>query len=114
MKKILITSIIVLHTAIMNAQQHNQILKAKIDSLLQIDQLVQQNMIDAYQKNALRSIIDNLEKVKSETFFRHIVILKGMVSTYGLPTYTLVGEKSSNNFIAMVNHSFADPKFQRE
>jgi hypothetical protein len=95
------------------AQHPNTILKKQIDSLLNVDQLVQQNMIVAYQKNATKLEMDNLEKVKIETFNRHIPLLKNIVSTYGLPTYSLVGEKSSDNFLVMVNHSFTDSDFQR-
>ncbi len=94
--------------------QRDTILKNKIDSLLTIDQQVQNDMILAYQNNEGQKIRDSLEAVKTETFKRNISVLKEIISQKGLPTYQLVGKESSNNFLTLVNHSFSDIPFQEK
>ncbi|MFD0941037.1 DUF6624 domain-containing protein [Pedobacter boryungensis] len=112
MKKIIILGFIVLQGVTALAQDKVKALQKKIDSLLTIDQLVQQEMIKSNKNGASTVQMDSLEHVKMETFNRHIPILKQIIAKYGLPTYSLVGVKSSDNFIVMVNHSVTDTKFQ--
>ena len=89
-------------------------LQKKIDSLLQVDQQVQTDMITAYQHNAGLQEKDSLEKVKEQTFNRHIPVLKDIIRQKGLPTYQLAGKESSDNFLTLVNHSFSDIPFQQK
>ena len=94
--------------------QRDSSLQKKIDSLLAVDQQVQTDMIAAYQHNAGQQEKDSLEKVKEQTFDRHIPVLKDIIRQKGLPTYQLVGKENSDNFLTLVNHSFSDIPFQQK
>lgn len=114
MKKIIILGFIVLQTLNGLAQHKIQLLQKTIDSLFAVDQLVQQNMITASQNDASANQMDSLERFKIETYNRHTVYLKKLIAKHGLPTYALVGSRSSDNFMVMVNHSITDTKFQEQ
>lgn len=87
-------------------------LKALIDSLYQVDQQVQQDMVTAIQKGLLFDSLKVLETVEKQTFARHIPLLKDIYKRYGYPTAKLVGQESSYHFFTLVQHSDADVNFQ--
>lgn len=114
MKKTVITTLILLSATHLSMAQTNPKLSAKIDSLYAIDQNMQQAIISASQNNATQPELQRLEKLKDEIFQKNIPLLKEILKKNGLPTYKLVGKKSSDNFMVMANHSFADIAFQKE
>lgn len=95
----------------LNAQENIQYpnLKKQIDSLKIIDQEVQQNLIKSNIENR-----KELEKIKNETFIRHINILKTIINTFGFPGFDKVGKTSSFNFWLCVQHCDKDLEFQEK
>ena len=87
-------------------------LKDFIDSLYQVDQQVQQDMVTAFQKGASFDSIKIFETVEKQIFARHIPILKGIFKEYGYPTQKIVGQESSSHFFTLIQHSDADVEFQ--
>ena len=87
-------------------------LKLLIDSLYQVDQQVQQDFIDAFQRGATMDSIKFYEDLKTKTFIRHIPIIKKIVKENGYPTVDKVGKESSSNFFPLIQHSDNDIKFQ--
>lgn len=96
------------------SSQTDTLLQRQLDSLLQIDQQVQMDMINASVANASKQTRDSLENVKSATFKRHIHLLKNIINEKGLPTYSSVGKTHSDNFFILANHSFDDTPFQEK
>lgn len=89
-------------------------LKSKIDSLFAIDQQVQEDIIQGFLSGISIDSFKVLEKIKNETFARHIPILKSIYKTYGYPTIDLVGAESSSHFFTLIQHADADLEFQSE
>lgn len=89
-------------------------LKALIDSLYQVDQQVQQDMITSIQKGVPFDSVKVLETVEKQTFARHIPLLKGIYKQYGYPTPKMVGQESSYHFFTLIQHSDADVNFQSQ
>ncbi len=92
----------------------NPKLKLLIDSLLTVDQVVQDNIVEASQRNAPSDSMKMLFEIKQKIFARHIPILKAIFKTNGYPTFEKVGKESSNNFFILVQHSDVDVKFQEK
>lgn len=113
MKTILLVAVVFLFTAESLGQQ-DSMLKQKIDSLYAVDQQVQTDIISAYQNNAEKKVIESLYTIKEEAFKRHIPVLKELINKKGLPGYRQVGQESSDNFMAMVNHGYYDVPFQQK
>ena len=90
----------------------NPKLKSLIDSLYQIDQKVQQDFIDAFQRGASMDSIKIYEDLKKKAFIRHIPIIKKIVNEHGYPTVDKVGKESSINFFPLIQHSDNDIDFQ--
>ena len=84
-------------------------LKKQIDSLMIVDQRVQQDFINGDQAQRL-----DLERIEKETFIRHTVLLKIILEKYGFPNFDKVGKEASNNYWLCVQHSDHDLKFQEE
>lgn len=84
----------------------NPALSKLIDELAAEDQKPYQKL----QKGEITTA--QAEKEFNETTRRNYVQLKKIVEEYGFPTFRMVGEKSSNNFWMMVQHSDFDVEFQ--
>lgn len=89
-------------------------LKALIDSLYQVDQKVQQDMITAIQKGVPFDSVKLLETVQKQTFARHILLLKDIYKQYGYPTPKMVGQESAYHFFTLIQHSDSDVNFQSQ
>ena len=87
-------------------------LKLFIDSLYQVDQQVQQDFLDAFQRGATMDSIKFYEDLKTKTFIRHTPIIKKIIKEYGYPTVDKVGTESSSNFFPLIQHSDNDINFQ--
>ena len=85
-----------------------------IDSLYKIDQQVQQDAKNAYQRSGSMDTFQVYEKIELQTFARHSQFIKPLLKKYGYPTYEKVGKESSGNFFSLVQHSEADVKFQEK
>lgn len=83
-----------------------------IDSLYQVDQQVQTDMISAFQNGASFDSIKVLEAIEHATFKRHIPALKEIYKKWGYPTRQMVGGEASSHFFTMIQHSDADVDFQ--
>ena len=113
-KILYLLTLLILSSAVCFAQTpQNPELATEINRLYELDQSVQTDMISAYQNGATKEKFDELDKIKNETFKKHIPLLKEIIRKYGFPTFNLVGKESSNNFFAMVQHSDFDLKFQK-
>jgi len=95
-------------------QQKKDTLSVLIDSLYQVDQKVQNDVIEAFQNgitgDSIKILFSNIPLV----YQRHIPILKNIVKENGYPTVKLVGQESSHHFFIMVQHSDADVEFQNK
>lgn len=89
-------------------------LKILIDSLYKIDQQIQADFIQAYQRQVSMDSFKFYETKEFETFKRHIPIVKKIVAENGYPTFSKVGKESSENFFILIQHSDADVKFQEK
>jgi len=95
-------------------QQKNDELSALIDSLYIVDQKVQNEVVDAFQKGITGDSIKTLFANIPLVYKRHIPILKTIIKKNGYPTIKSVGKESSHNFFIMVQHSDSDVEFQSE
>ena len=95
-------------------KQAKQGLKVYIDSLFTVDQQVQQDMINAFQRSAPFDSIKVLEDIQKQTFARHIQLLKDVVKTHGYPASEKVGAETSSHFFTLIQHADADVNFQAE
>lgn len=93
---------------------NNPKLKILIDSLLTVDQTVQNNIVEASQRSAPVDSMKILFGIKEKTFVRHIPIIKAIFKNNAYPTFEKVGKESSNNFFILVQHSDKDVKFQEQ
>jgi CubicO group peptidase (beta-lactamase class C family) len=84
----------------------NPALSKLIDELAAEDQKPYQKL----QKGEITT--EQAEKEFREATRRNYVELKKIVEEYGFPTFRMVGERSSNNFWMMVQHSDFDVEFQ--
>ena len=112
MKKIAcITVLILVFNLVASAQETAKYpaLKKQIDSLKIIDQQVQKDLINSNSENR-----QALDKIKNETFIRHTIILKNILTTYGYPNFDKVGKESSDNYWLCVQHCDHDLNFQKE
>ena len=89
-------------------------LKLLIDSLYNVDQMVQQDFVIAFQRGITRDSMNFYEKRQLETFQRHIPIIKTILNENGYPTYKKVGKESAHNYFVLVQHSDFDVKFQKK
>ncbi len=89
-------------------------LKTFIDSLYQVDQQIQLDMVTAFQKGVSMDTIKVLETKEKQLFERHIPILKDIFKRYGYPTKKLVGQESSSHFFTLIQHSDTDVSFQSQ
>ena len=87
-------------------------LKLLIDSLYQVDQQVQQDFIDAFQRGPTIDSIKFYEDLKTKTFIKHIPIIKKIVQENGYPSVEKVGKESSSNFFPLIQHCDKDIGFQ--
>ena len=84
-------------------------LSRTLDSLAYVDQWPMQRMMQQLPDTAGR----NLEGVQHLNFARHQPVLESIIRRYGYPGFKEVGEKSSSNFLLLVQHADAHPDFQR-
>lgn len=87
----------------------NPELKKRIDSLAFVDQRVQQDFMESFQRG--ESI--KYDSLQHAAYIRHTPILKDILKKYGYPNYDLVGEKGSNNYWLCVQHCDHDLPFQQ-
>lgn len=92
--------------------QVNLQLKKTIDSLYEIDQKVQSQILNAFENKVPFDSIQKLQDSEKQTFDRHIPIIKNIYSHFGYPTNKLVGQVSSSHFFTLIQHSDSEPKFQ--
>ncbi|HRH41248.1 MAG TPA: hypothetical protein PKY82_06345 [Pyrinomonadaceae bacterium] len=114
MRKILLTIAFVLMSLSFSFGQHNQQLADKINKMYELDQSVQTDIMTAAQNGASKEKLDELYKIKSDTFKNHIPILKQIIAENSFPTYDLVGKMAGDNFFTMIQHSDADLQFQKD
>lgn len=88
-------------------------LKSLIDSLYQVDQQVQQDFLNAFQRGVSADSIKFYEKREFKTFEGHIPLIRAIVSRYGYPNFEKVGKESSDHYFVMVQHSDYDVRFQK-
>jgi hypothetical protein len=81
-----------------------------IDSLAVVDQRPMQELMRGPAPDSTRNRIYAEEKAN---FARHQPLLEAIVEKYGYPGFRQVGEKSSGNFLLLVQHADAHPEFQR-
>jgi hypothetical protein len=93
-------------------QISNPKLKLLIDSLFIIDQKVQNDAIEAFQKSGSIDTFIVYERIEHQTFERHIPIIKKIYDENGYPTPEKVGKESSSNFFTLIQHSDRDLNFQ--
>ena len=89
-------------------------LKLIIDSLYNVDQMVQQDFVIAFQRGITRDSMNFYEKREFQTFERHIPIIKKILRENGYPSFKMVGKESSHNYFVLVQHSDVDVKFQKK
>ncbi len=94
--------------------QTNPKLAEEINKMYELDQSVQTDIMTAAQNRATKEKLDELYKIKVDTFKKHIPILKKIISDNGYPTYDLIGKESGDNFFTMIQHSDADLQFQKD
>lgn len=78
----------------------------------QVDQQVQLDFIAAFQRGVTMDSILIYERLKNETFKRHIPIVKNIIATHGYPSIEKVGKESAANFFPLIQHADSDVKFQ--
>ena len=106
--------LILLNIALCAAQTPQNVeLANEINRFYEIDQSVQTDIISAFQKGVSKEKIDELFKVQTDTFKKHIPALKKIVRKHGFPSFELVGREASDNFFTMVQHSDSDIEFQK-
>lgn len=84
-----------------------------LDSMVTIDQGVQNNIIAASKARKSQEEMKQLYKVEYEAFERHQPILKKIVQQYGFPGFNQVGKKGSESFWLLVQHCDSVPSFQQ-
>ena len=84
---------------------------ATIDSLYQVDQSIQMEIMEAGQ-NGESERLEALFNQELEIFERHIPILKDIYNQIGYPGIDLIGEEGSGQFFTLVQHADADVAFQ--
>lgn len=87
-------------------------LQQTIDSLVVVDQQVQQDVIAAATAGKSKQEINLLIDKQFEVVRRHKPLLENILRTHGFPNYALVGKTSSHNFWLLVQHCDDDPAFQ--
>jgi hypothetical protein len=115
MKKLSLTLLLFL-PIFLNAQTNpnDPQLKLLIDSLYIIDQQVQQNAIEAYQRSGSMDTFMIYETIEHQTFERHIPIINKIYTEYGYPTNEKVGNETSSAFFTLVQHADKDILFQNK
>ncbi len=115
-KTLLLSTLLILYANMLSAQDKAQFpeLKSLIDSLYQADQQVQLDFIAAFQRGVSMDSILIYERLKNETFKRHIPVVKNIIATYGYPSIEKVGKESAANFFPLIQHADSDIKFQSE
>jgi hypothetical protein len=117
MQKIILTILISLtisNSVFLQETIHQPKLKLVIDSIYQIDQQVQQDFMEAIQRQVSSDSISFYEKKEFQTFERHIPFIKNIVKKNGFPTFEKVGKESSTRFFILIQHSDKDVKFQEK
>jgi hypothetical protein len=94
--------------------QNNQQLADKINKMYELDQSVQTDIMTAAQNGASKEKLDELYKIKSDTFKKHIPILKKIIAENGYPTYDLIGKEAGDKFFTMIQHCDSDLPFQKK
>jgi hypothetical protein len=105
MKALLLLCCIVLFTAfhaVGQASGSNQRLSNVIDSLYAAD-----------QSTAKIKPSDSAAAAFQRVIRRNFPIVQRILDTYGYPTYTLVGQESSNHYFTLVQHSDFKQDFQQ-
>ncbi|XLS29878.1 DUF6624 domain-containing protein [Flavobacteriaceae bacterium M23B6Z8] len=92
--------------------QHLEELSFKIDSMVKVDQRVQEDYLASFKSANLR-IIDSLGQRQKQTFKRNCKVCKDIFDQYSFPGINLVGEVSSFNFWLLVQHCDHDVVFQQ-
>lgn len=113
MKTFYFTTLFLLGQILVYGQTNLQ-LKSKIDSLYKVDQDVQWIIGDAIKNKVPIDSLQKLEKNRTQTFNRHIPILKDLYLKFGYPTIQSVGKESSEHYFIFILHSDSDPKFQSD
>ncbi len=91
------------------AVQYPQLSKT-LDSLAYVDQWPMQRLMEQQSDSAGR----DLYAVEKLNFAHHQPVLEKIVRQHGYPGFKQVGEKSSGNFVLLVQHADAHPEFQRQ
>lgn len=111
MKKLLII-IVLIGTKVLG--QTHSLLAKRIDSLYNVDQVVQLRFKELNEQNAPNDTIQKQAALQKETFIRQTIIIKDIYNTYGYPTINMVGEESSHNYFVMIQHADNDLDFQEQ
>lgn len=90
----------------------NSILSTELDSMAFKDQEVQQLFINAVDTQ--RTYKDSLQIEKEKIFEENCEKATKILSNYGYPGKSMVGEKSSKNFWLIVQHCDNDLNFQHK
>lgn len=88
-------------------------LASLLDSMVAVDQAVQQDIIKASTEGKPQEVMKRLYQIELETFIRHQPILERIVQQSGFPGFKQVGEKGANNFWLLVQHCDSRPSFQK-
>jgi hypothetical protein len=88
--------------------EFNQKLADELKAMVEIDQVAAYIPQGKYKQWS----DEKWENFKDSVFTTHKKRLEVIFEKYGYPGYSLVGEKGSQNFWLMVQHSDSDPAFQ--
>lgn len=88
-------------------------LASLLDSMVAVDQAVQQDIIKASTEGKPQKEMKRLYQIEFDTFKRHQPILERVVKQSGFPGFKQVGEKGANNFWLLVQHCDNKPSFQK-
>ena len=106
---VMVFNILVVLTAVGQEKITHPKLQSLLDSLVDVDQRVQQEAMMATGEEVEKRI-----KQMNTIFKRHTSILKQIIGISGFPGFTQVGKEGSQHFWLLVQHSDDDPAFQKQ